>query len=335
MSHLSNVWFKVTDLQVASGHGCRVTTVDGAEYLDFAAGIAVNSTGHATRVVAAGDRRPGASGSSTPRSTSSPTTCSSRSRRGSPTSRPPASTRSSTPTPVPRSPRPRSSSPSRPPSARTSIVFQGSFHGRTHLAMAMTTSKTVYRAGHAPLPGGVFVAPFPDPLADDQDAEIGPALTAFDHLLLTETAPSETAAVILEPVLGEGGLRPGAGGVPPRGSSSAAASTASCSSPTRCRAASGAPADVRRRAPTVSSPTSSAWPRASRRVPVRRPRHAPRARRPLAEGQPRRHLRRQPDRLCRRAGHDRRDDRARFPRQRPNARGEQLTPDCGAPATTT
>ena len=46
MSHLSNVWFKVTDLQVASGQGCRVTTVDGVEYLDFAAGIAVNSTGH-------------------------------------------------------------------------------------------------------------------------------------------------------------------------------------------------------------------------------------------------------------------------------------------------
>ena len=34
------------------------------------------------------------------------------------------------------------------------IVFQGSFHGRTHLAMAMTTSKTVYRAGHGPLPVG-------------------------------------------------------------------------------------------------------------------------------------------------------------------------------------
>ena len=46
MSHLSNVWFKVTDLQVATGRGCRVTTVDGHEYLDFAAGIAVNSTGH-------------------------------------------------------------------------------------------------------------------------------------------------------------------------------------------------------------------------------------------------------------------------------------------------
>ena len=49
------------------------------------------------------------------------------------------------------------------------IVFQGSFHGRTHLAMAMTTSKTVYRAGHAPLPSGVFVAPFPK-AEDEVDA---------------------------------------------------------------------------------------------------------------------------------------------------------------------
>src|SRR4029450_9190040 len=53
MSHLSNVWFKVTDLQVTHGRGCRVTTVSGDEYLDFAAGIAVNSTGHAHPKVAA------------------------------------------------------------------------------------------------------------------------------------------------------------------------------------------------------------------------------------------------------------------------------------------
>jgi 4-aminobutyrate aminotransferase len=52
MSHLSNVWFSVTPLQVASGHGCWVTTTDGEEYLDFAAGIAVNSTGHAHPKVA-------------------------------------------------------------------------------------------------------------------------------------------------------------------------------------------------------------------------------------------------------------------------------------------
>jgi 4-aminobutyrate aminotransferase len=88
------------------------------------------------------------------------------------------------------------------------IVFSGSFHGRTHLAMAMTTSKTVYRAGHAPLPSGVYVAPFPDPLASDQDAAIDEALGGLDHLLLTQTAPHETAAMILEPVLGEGGYIP-------------------------------------------------------------------------------------------------------------------------------
>ena len=88
------------------------------------------------------------------------------------------------------------------------IVFQGSFHGRTHMAMAMTTSKTGYRAGHAPLPAGVYVSPFPDPLATDREASVTQALQAFDRLLLAETAPSETAAVIMEPVLGEGGYVP-------------------------------------------------------------------------------------------------------------------------------
>ena len=88
------------------------------------------------------------------------------------------------------------------------IVFAGSFHGRTHMTMAMTTSKTVYRAGHAPLPSGIHVAPFPDPLAGDQDAEVAAALRGVDHLLATMTAPSETAAMIIEPVLGEGGYIP-------------------------------------------------------------------------------------------------------------------------------
>ena len=85
------------------------------------------------------------------------------------------------------------------------IVFQGSFHGRTHQAMAMTTSKTVYRAGHAPLPSGIFIAPYPNVHADELNDEIDRALAGFDELLTSVTAPSETAAVIIEPVLGEGG----------------------------------------------------------------------------------------------------------------------------------
>ena len=43
---VSDVWFRVTDLEVASGSGCVVTTTDGIEYLDFSSGIAVTSTGH-------------------------------------------------------------------------------------------------------------------------------------------------------------------------------------------------------------------------------------------------------------------------------------------------
>src|SRR3984957_752257 len=53
-SHLSDVWFRTTDLEVVSGCGCVVTTADGVDYLDFTAGIAVASTGHShPRVVAA------------------------------------------------------------------------------------------------------------------------------------------------------------------------------------------------------------------------------------------------------------------------------------------
>src|SRR6476469_1014783 len=53
-SHLSDVWFQVTDLPVVSGSGCTVTTADGTDYLDFTGGIAVVSTGHChPKVVAA------------------------------------------------------------------------------------------------------------------------------------------------------------------------------------------------------------------------------------------------------------------------------------------
>jgi 4-aminobutyrate aminotransferase len=93
------------------------------------------------------------------------------------------------------------------------VVFSGSFHGRTHLTMAMTTSKTIYRAGYQPLVPGIFVAPFPYAYQYGWDEE-----TTTDHclkelklLLKAQTAPEETAAMVIEPVLGEGGYV-----VPPR-----------------------------------------------------------------------------------------------------------------------
>ena len=87
------------------------------------------------------------------------------------------------------------------------IVFQGSFHGRTVGTMALTTSKTVYRAGYQPLMPGVFVAPYPYAYRYGWDEEVTSrwCLDELDYLLITQTAPQETAAILIEPVLGEGG----------------------------------------------------------------------------------------------------------------------------------
>src|SRR5512143_2689099 len=87
------------------------------------------------------------------------------------------------------------------------IVFSGSFHGRTAATMALTTSKTIYRAGFGPLPAGVFVAPFPYAfrLGMSEEAASAYALEQLEYLLASQTAPKETAAILIESVLGEGG----------------------------------------------------------------------------------------------------------------------------------
>ncbi|MDR3575210.1 MAG: aminotransferase class III-fold pyridoxal phosphate-dependent enzyme [Anaerolineaceae bacterium] len=87
------------------------------------------------------------------------------------------------------------------------IVFQGSFHGRTSATMAMTNSKTTYRAGYQPLPSGFFVAPYPYAYRYgwSQEQTGSWCMEELEFLLLTQTAPQETAAIIVEPVLGEGG----------------------------------------------------------------------------------------------------------------------------------
>jgi len=94
------------------------------------------------------------------------------------------------------------------------IVFQGSFHGRTHLTMAMTTSKTIYRARHQPLVPGIFVAPYPYAFyyGWNEQPTLAFCLRELKKLLKSQTAPEETACIVVEPVLGEGGYV-----VPPAG----------------------------------------------------------------------------------------------------------------------
>lgn len=98
------------------------------------------------------------------------------------------------------------------------IVMQGSYHGRTFGTMAMTRSKTVYGENYAPLMPGVFSVPFPYckqcSVASHSDGKFSfenccmdPVLQ-LELLLKRETAPSDTAAIFIEPVLGEGGYVP-------------------------------------------------------------------------------------------------------------------------------
>ena len=90
------------------------------------------------------------------------------------------------------------------------IVFSGSFHGRTAGTMALTTSKTVYKQGPQVLTSGVYVAPYPYAyrlgMSEEQAGQY--ALEAVEELLVSQIAPSDVAAVLIEPVLGEGGYVP-------------------------------------------------------------------------------------------------------------------------------
>jgi 4-aminobutyrate aminotransferase len=94
---------------------------------------------------------------------------------------------------------------------RTNIIaFQGGFHGRTVGSASLTTSASKIREGQQPLMAGVTIAPFPHVFrwgwTEKQATDF--CLAELDHILATESAPSETAAMIVEPVQGEAGYMP-------------------------------------------------------------------------------------------------------------------------------
>ncbi|WP_133753236.1 aspartate aminotransferase family protein [Naumannella halotolerans] len=90
------------------------------------------------------------------------------------------------------------------------IVFQGGFHGRTAAASSLTTAGTKFSAGWSPLMSGVHLAPFPYAYRYGWSVEqaVDFALTELDYLLATRTAPDDTAAMLIEPALGDGGYLP-------------------------------------------------------------------------------------------------------------------------------
>lgn len=204
--NLSTVWYRYTDITVSRGEGAYLYDLEGSAYLDFTCGIGVTNTGHChPRVVAAVQEQ------------------AARLLHGQvnivlhqpllelieelktilPAQIDSYFFSNSGAEAVEGSVKLARAATGRP----NVIVFQGSFHGRTVGTMSLTTSKTIYRAGYQPLMPGVFVAPFPyaHRYGWDEESTSQWCLQELDYLLATQTAPSETAAILIEPVLGEGG----------------------------------------------------------------------------------------------------------------------------------
>ena len=91
------------------------------------------------------------------------------------------------------------------------IAFRGGFHGRTAGALTVTTSKSAYRVGYGAMLPEVYVAPYPYALtcpitpAHDAAACAEHCIAELNTMLEHEVPPEHIAALLIEPVLGEGG----------------------------------------------------------------------------------------------------------------------------------
>lgn len=204
--HLSPVWSHIFPIEAERAEGCYIFATDGKKYLDFTCGIGVTNTGHChPKVVEAIREQAGLFLHAQANIVIHQ-----------PLLRLVAELRTVVPSSIDGFFFSNSGAEALEGAVKLAraatgkpnvIVFQGSFHGRTAGTMALTTSKTIYRSGFQPLPAGVFVAPYPYTykigMNEAQTTEY--CLNALQELLLSQTSPAETAAILIEPVLGEGG----------------------------------------------------------------------------------------------------------------------------------
>ncbi len=96
------------------------------------------------------------------------------------------------------------------------IVFEGAYHGRTNLTMGMTSKYALFKKGFGPFPSEIYRLPFPNlyrkPAQMNDDEFVDYAISQLNNALIAQVDPNYVAAIVIEPVQGEGGFLP----VPPR-----------------------------------------------------------------------------------------------------------------------
>ncbi|HYI66584.1 MAG TPA: aminotransferase class III-fold pyridoxal phosphate-dependent enzyme [Candidatus Limnocylindrales bacterium] len=203
------VWARYTDLVVERASGSWVETIDGTRYLDYTCGIGVTNTGHAHPRVVAAISQQAARGIHLQQNIvyhQPGLELHSRLPQRFPNAQPGVEyglfLSNSGAEAVEAAMKLAKVATNRP----SFVAFRGGFHGRTHGALALTSSNVKYRAHFEPLVGGIHFAPFPYPLRmGGADAALAATMAAIDDLFATVVAPQDVAAFVVEPVLGEGG----------------------------------------------------------------------------------------------------------------------------------
>ncbi|MDR7539371.1 MAG: aspartate aminotransferase family protein, partial [Armatimonadota bacterium] len=86
------------------------------------------------------------------------------------------------------------------------IAFEGAFHGRTYMALSLTSRVHPYKRGMGPFMPEVYRAPYPDPYRSPEPDATAFVLRRLEAMLATHVDAAQVAAVVVEPVLGEGGF---------------------------------------------------------------------------------------------------------------------------------
>jgi 4-aminobutyrate aminotransferase len=204
------VWSRVTDILVDHGEGSWLVTTTGERYLDYSSGIGVTNTGHAhPRVVAAVQAQAAKllHGQQNIVYHEPGLRLYDRLRTLLPGGPWQGFLSNSGAEAVEAAVKLARATTKRP----VVLVFRGGYHGRTAQTMALTTAKNVYRGDFEPLPGSVYSTAFPYCYRAPGGAHAPDAgctcdwEAQLDLTLRTLTYPEHVAAILVEPVLGEGG----------------------------------------------------------------------------------------------------------------------------------